>query len=129
MENSKFRIPKKIYFVILLPPMAHKSNEGIIGFCLNFCRKFQFLRLISTKQLKSPQYIRKIIFLRKFRWNFDVFYKTQPKPEPKTRFFGKFSNPEPEPEPRIGFLKTRNPNPKTEVINFGNPQTEPATIL
>ncbi len=32
-------------------------------------------------------------------------------PEPKTRFFGKITNPEPEPKPRIGFLKTRNPNP------------------
>jgi hypothetical protein len=42
-------------------------------------------------------------------------------PEPKTRFFGKFSNPEPVPEPESDFLKTLypNPNPCLEVLkNF-----------
>jgi hypothetical protein len=44
-------------------------------------------------------------------------------PEPKTRFFGKFSNPEPvpEPEPESDFSKTLypNPNPCLEVLkNF-----------
>jgi hypothetical protein len=31
-------------------------------------------------------------------------------PEPKTRFFGKFSNPEPVPEPESDFLRTQYPN-------------------
>ncbi len=31
MKNSKIWNPEKIYFVILLPPMAHKSNGGING--------------------------------------------------------------------------------------------------
>ncbi len=44
------------------------------------------------------------------------FYKTPPKPEPKTLFFAKILNPEPEPKP------------EPEATNFGNPQTEPATF-
>jgi hypothetical protein len=42
-------------------------------------------------------------------------------PEPKTRFFGKFSNPEPVPEPESDFFKTLylNPNPCLKVFkNF-----------
>ncbi len=85
--------------------------------------------IFNKNQFKSPQYIRKIIFLREFRWYFDVFYKTQPKPEPKTRFFGKFSNPEPEPQTQNWIFENPEPKPEPEVTNFGNPQTEPATIL
>ncbi len=28
MENTKLWNPKKNYFVLLLPPMAHKPNDG-----------------------------------------------------------------------------------------------------
>jgi hypothetical protein len=36
MENTKLWDPKKNYFVLLLPPMAHKPNEGIDGRLQNF---------------------------------------------------------------------------------------------
>jgi hypothetical protein len=39
-------------------------------------------------------------------------------PEPKTRFFGKFSNPEPVPE--SDFLRTQylNPNPSLKFLKY-----------
>jgi hypothetical protein len=41
-------------------------------------------------------------------------------PEPKTRFFGKFSNPEPVPEPESDFLRTQylNPNPSLKILKY-----------
>jgi hypothetical protein len=41
-------------------------------------------------------------------------------PEPKTRFFGKFSNPEPVPEPESDFLRTHylNPNPSLKFLKL-----------
>jgi hypothetical protein len=40
--------------------------------------------------------------------------------EPKTRFFGKFSNPEPVPEPESDFLRTQylNPNPSLKYLKY-----------
>jgi hypothetical protein len=40
--------------------------------------------------------------------------------EPKTRFFGKFSNPEPVPEPESNFLRTQylNPNPNLKFLKY-----------
>jgi hypothetical protein len=51
MQNSKFWNPKKNYFALLLPPKAHNSNEGIMGysslfFCL-FCQFFPMGQIFS----------------------------------------------------------------------------------
>ncbi len=67
---------------------------------------------ISTKHsFNILNNIRKIIFLRKLCWNFDVFLQNRSKTWTQNPVFLYFRTLNPNPNPELGFWKAWNPNP------------------
>ncbi len=70
-----------------------------------------------------------MIFIKEFRWYFDVFLQNPTQTWTQNPVFWKKIEPWTRTQTQNWIFENPKPKPEPEATNFGNPQTEPATIL